>query len=967
MILAVLAMFILPLAFSEDASDLDKYLDCLTDKKVDIVFVFDTTNSMGGEISELRAVANKFATGLEASNIDFQLGLVEFRDFPETCDGFSCGSPGDFAYQVKGNGTLTSEIDTFSSWIKELKAGGGGSVGPEAILAALRHAGSDLTWRIDAEKVIILLTDAGPHPDGSCCNAEGDTLEGTVFTLTDQGARVYVIGPDDASLKQIATNTGGQFYEIRSGLSLKPILEKITQSMSCSFNITVEATCENKQLEAKVQLVGKETIPYVAGQTEVWMYLDQAGSRSRYDLSYDPTEEVYKTEVPDVCGPVEMTVYGRVGERSAAQTVHVECGTCRAAAAAETQGSLSISGKVFDDSNGDGIKNADEAGLEGWDVLLDGPDGYSATVKTDRKGFYIFTGLLPGGYELGVVRTQENWTATAPADGVNSVELIDTHESEIDFGFRSETTQNNAPPVINNLTSDKTSPQHDFRGNISWTADATDPDGDQILYRFFLNDTPMTDWMTEKNWTWNPDIGVYRVEVQVKDGKHAGPDETDDRRSVSFIIKDADAFRLIQPTSDGGYVLAGFAGGYGNPYEWLVKTDAEGNLIWDRTFGSYQWGNDGSNFKTYDINVVQQTSDGGYILAGEVRNNSYELYTDSGEVHTDRNDSYNSSGWLLKTNAEGKELWNRSFDRNYENTPAAEDLFDSIQQTSDGGYILVGDTKILNDMVWLLKTDAEGNKLWDKTFESVSSMLNLGVKRGRSVEQTSDGGYILVGYAYGSGDNVAWLIKTDAEGNKLWDKTFGVFPGDVNGGFVHQTSDGGYVLIGSSYNKDDGVRVVIIKTDPDGNELWRKILGKKLYLQVGTEISAQLTSDGGYIITNSGADLSFEPQPTWLLKTDAMGNKLWEMTFGERDNFTVLSVRPASDNGYVLAGGTTPHEDENIDHPPSAWLGRTDPEGNILWRRIYASLATVDDPATNAWVVETDAEGNILWDRGYGE
>lgn len=433
MILAILAVLFLPLASSEGSADLEKYLDCLTNKKVDIVFVFDTTNSMGGEINELSAIARDFAADLEASHIDYQLGLLEFRDFPQTCDGSSCGSPGDFAYRVKGNGTLTAEIGTFGSWMKELKAGGGGSGGPEAVLAALRHAGSDILWRDDAEMVIILLTDAGPHSDGSCCNAEGDTLDGTIFGLSGLGARVNVIGPDDASLKRIAENTGGQFYQIRSGLSLKPLLKEITETMSCSFRVDVEATCQERTLAAEVRLVGKEAVPYKAGQTEAWMYLDQAGSKSRRNLSYDQAAGAYLAEIPDVCGPVELTVYGRVGERSAVLTMAVECGAC--GAAAEGLGTLSISGRVFNDSNSDGVRGADEAGLGGWDVLLKRPDGSSTTAKTDRNGYYIFAGLLPGGHRVEAM-AQENWMATALETGETDVELVDAHESEVDFEFK---------------------------------------------------------------------------------------------------------------------------------------------------------------------------------------------------------------------------------------------------------------------------------------------------------------------------------------------------------------------------------------------------------------------------------------------------------------------------------------------------------------------------------------------------
>ena len=359
------AMLVLPAASSEATADLEKYLDCLTDKKVDIVFVFDTTGSMEGEINELSAIARGFASDREASRIDHRLGLVEFRDFPKTCGGgdeATCGSPGDFPYKAKGDGNLTGDISTFNSWLRELKVGGGG--GPEAVLAALRHAVSNCQWRDDAEKVIIVVTDAGPHPDGDCCNAEEDTLDGTIFGLTSEGARVNVIGPDDAAMRRIAGETGGQFFKIRSGLSLKPLLKEITGAMSCSFKVEAETTCLNRTLEAKVRLVGKEVIPFVAGHTEAWMYLDQAGSKSRYNLSYDQAAGAYLAEVPDICGPVELTVYGRVGERSAVQTEQVECGTCD-----KSQDTLSISGRVFNDINNDGVKGADEPGLEGWDVV----------------------------------------------------------------------------------------------------------------------------------------------------------------------------------------------------------------------------------------------------------------------------------------------------------------------------------------------------------------------------------------------------------------------------------------------------------------------------------------------------------------------------------------------------------------------------------------------------------------------
>ncbi|HPC89416.1 MAG TPA: leucine-rich repeat domain-containing protein [Methanothrix sp.] len=401
---------------------------------MDIVFVFDTSGSMGGEINELRSIVSDFADDLHSSRVDYNLGLVEFRDFPKSC-GMSkdsgCGKSDDFAYRVKGNGDLTSDINTFSSWLAGLKADGGADK-PEAILAALRHALTDSMWRSDSEKMMILLTDAGPHPDGDCCNDEGDTLDGTIFGLTAEGVRVHVIGPDDAAMKKIAGDTGGRFFTIRSGLSLKPLLKEITDDMGCTFRPDVEATCTSGRLKVTARLQGNETIPYVAGETAAWAYLNQSGRSSQYNLSYDTVTGTYIISVPGLCGPAELAVYGRVGERSAVQTAQVDCGSCGGATVAE---------------------------------------------------------------------------ATS-----------------------------NQPPEIVSLLAKPSSPQ-EAGAAVTWTAEATDTDGDQILYRFFVNDEPATEWNTQNQWTWTAsEAGTYRVEVQVRDGRHAGEGGMDDRKVSSFEI-----------------------------------------------------------------------------------------------------------------------------------------------------------------------------------------------------------------------------------------------------------------------------------------------------------------------------------------------------------------------------------------------------------------------------------------------
>ena len=326
--------FVLPIVTLPVCKELQTHLDCVTTKNADIVFVFDTTGSMGEEISEMKNISKDFADGLSAAGIDYRFGLTEFRDFPVTCDGTVCGDANDFAYKIYNGGVLSDNPTVFKSWIDSLNPSGGGDL-PESTLAALMHTVKDQKWRGgDASKIIVLISDAYPHSDGHCCNQEKNTFDGVISALTRSGITVYVVGPDEASMEMIANSTGGKFFQIRAeGVSLKPVLEEIAGVLTCSFDIVGGGVCEANRLEICVQLLGTDNvpIPYYSGYTEAWMFVRcPDGSSTRYDLNYDTNEEAYCAVIDPVCEgspeAVDVTVYGKVCEWRAARKFEFTCG-----------------------------------------------------------------------------------------------------------------------------------------------------------------------------------------------------------------------------------------------------------------------------------------------------------------------------------------------------------------------------------------------------------------------------------------------------------------------------------------------------------------------------------------------------------------------------------------------------------------------------------------------------------------
>ena len=236
-------------------------------------------------------------------------------------------------------------------------------------------------------------------------------------------------------------------------------------------------------------------------------------------------------------------------------------------------------------------------------------------------------------------------------------------------------------------------------------------------------------------------------------------------------ILSGDTGYSVQQTADGGYIIAGNTTPGGDvQQQWvsLTKTDSNGNEQWSKTFSESAW-----NWAS----SVQQTDDGGYIIAGT---------TSSNDVN------YLYQFYLLKTDGNGNKQWSKTF------TEYDDNWGYSVQQTDDGGYIIAGNTGSLlgedPDMCYFIKTNSNGNKQWSKTFGGDDKYTSCS-----SVQQTNDGGYIIAGdttpKTVSDWNTDIYLIKTDRNGNKQWSRTFGGSSTDYAIS-IQQTDDEGYITCG---------------------------------------------------------------------------------------------------------------------------------------------------------------------------
>ena len=318
----------------------------------------------------------------------------------------------------------------------------------------------------------------------------------------------------------------------------------------------------------------------------------------------------------------------------------------------------------------------------------------------------------------------------------------------------------------------------------------------------------------------------------------------------------------------------------------IIKTDSLGNLLWAKTYGGAS--TDGA------ISAVV-TADSNYMVVGL------------------KDASIDNSIWLLKINDNGDTLWTKTITLGQGNNSPAE-----IEKTYDGGYILTGHCtpRSVGALdVYLIKLDSNGDTLWAKTYGGLDSDI------GSSVKQTIDSGYVIVGATnnFGPSPSYIYIIKTNSQGDTIWTKTMGHNSLDIANS-IQQTQDSGYIISGYSWSDlTNNYDVYLIKLNAFGDSIWSKDIGDQLE---NTSENIQITSDGGYVLagttwtTNSNYDV-------FLIRTDSNGDTLWTKNIGGNSTEHGYFIQETSDGGFVLTGSS------DTDTPNSVYLVKTDNLGNL--------------------------------------
>jgi len=382
----------------------------------------------------------------------------------------------------------------------------------------------------------------------------------------------------------------------------------------------------------------------------------------------------------------------------------------------------------------------------------------------------------------------------------------------------------------------------------------------------------------------------------------------------------------IQQTSDGGYILAGGTASYGagSTDMWVMKLHPDGTIAWQKAYGTGV---------LEEALSVQQTADAGYIVAGQT------TVFATGE----------SDIWILKLTCDGTITWQKGY-----GLARIPEQVSCIRQTVDGGYVVAGCThnpRSASTDILILKLNSDGSAAWQKSYGGSDDDCAY------SIQQTADAGYIVAGgtSSFGAGSDDIWVMNLNSDGTVAWQKTYGGSDWD-RAYSIQQTVDAGYIVTGQTSSFGAGnTDIWVLKLNSDGTVAWQKTYGGS---DADAAYSIQQTADAGYALT--GETWSFGTDPLrilrsgttnsgdiWILKLNSDGSVTWQKTYGGNGADSALSIDQTLDTGYIVAGVTSSFG------APSAnlWVSKIDAGGGIS--------ACTNMGITEAVVSDTFVEGSL--------
>ncbi len=322
-------------------------------------------------------------------------------------------------------------------------------------------------------------------------------------------------------------------------------------------------------------------------------------------------------------------------------------------------------------------------------------------------------------------------------------------------------------------------------------------------------------------------------------------------------------------TNTPGFALAGYTFSNEKIYSdaWLIKTDSEGIELWNKTYGK---------IRDEYASTLFQTADNGYLMGGTAGFNVFS----------------NKDLWLLKTDELGDMVWNYTYGSRSNNG------LRTFYPTLDNGFVFAGYTYSSHagqSDIRLIKIDSDGSMLWDRSYGGTAD------EEAYAIIQTTEGDFILTGFtnSYGIGKTDIWFVITDVNGNMKQYHTFGGFGYDEASDLI-QTSDGGFVLAGSTTSYGEGgTDILLLKIDSNGVLEWNHTYGGPEYDGASALIQ---TLDGGFAFAGYTDSYGAGDSDMWIVKVDKEGQLEWYETFGGEKSEGASDLIQNANGDYLLVG-----------------------------------------------------------------